>query len=731
MYSDNNGRQDGPQFERRQLLKMIGLAGGGMLLPGISKTAQAGSYPPDVPGGEYPSTLDHFGVPEQARPDSNMDLTPFTDNGAWHGYALPSEDDTSLFGGFTGPLYIAQEYAWFLSEEFTQLALTDEGTGDAIPLSEADPDIESYPGLLEQELTLDGLTITLRLRFVSNRTALITTTIENTGNDQRQLSAEWSGSIFDEQFDAPSVVPGNNGVQVEFDRVRETWSYMTGGEELFEVAHQDPVTTTVDGDSYVTTLDSAITLDPGESKQLIRTESYTFTEDEAEQEATTQKFALGYSKAFINGTETRWEEYLDNVSIDGSVYDQVGIKAIETLVGNWRSPAGKLQSDGMTPSISYVWFAGGFWTWDTWKQAVGTARFDPDLATQLMWSMYDYQVSSDSTTRPQDAGMIPDLIAYNDPDDGGGNWNARNTKPPLSAWAVWEIYQRSADEDFLETIYPKIVNYHEWWYRTRDHDDNGIAEYGATVHPANDSDDAIVTAAAWESGMDNAPRFDDSAVRENHHDGELVGYSLDQESVDLNSYLYAEKQYLAKIAGELGKTADQEAYLNEAEELGDYIRTHMFHEESGYFYDITLDQTPLIEARDVGRGIEGVIPLWAGVATEEQADAVVDVLTDKSEFNTHLPFPTVARSATEFHPESYWRGNVWLDQAKFAIEGIDRYGYDDLATAFTKKLFHNGNGILGDAPIHENYNPLTGERLNAPNFSWSAASLLTLYQDYL
>ncbi|MFC7078049.1 MGH1-like glycoside hydrolase domain-containing protein [Haloarcula halophila] len=661
-----------------------------------------------------------------------MDITLFADNGAWHGYALPSEDDTDRLGSFTGPLYIAQEYAWFLSEGFTQLSLVDKQTEKEVPLADAEADIESYPGLLEQEFTLEGLTVRLRLRFVTDRSALVTARIENTGDTPRQLMAKWSGSLLPNQFDAPSLTTGQNGVRVTFDRVRETWSYMTSGEERFEVTHDAPVTTTISEDSYTTTRQPPITLSPGDTEQLAWTESYTLTSEEAGPEADKTKQIRSHPDEYIGSVEQRWDRYLDSVSNNTvDTYEEVGIKAVETLIGNWRSPAGAVESDGMTPSISYKWFAGGFWAWDTWKQAVGTARFDPGLAEQLMWSMFDHQVTEESETRPQDAGMIQDLIAYNTPDNGGGNWNERNSKPPLAAWAAWEIYQQNKNVDFLEALYPKLVEYHNWWYRTRDHDGNGIAEYGATVHPSNDSEEAIVTAAAWESGMDNAPRFDDASVLENRDNGNLVGYSLDQESVDLNSYLYAEKQYLAEIADTIGQSARADMYRRAADDVRGYIQTHMFHEDTGFFYDITTDKTPLIEARGVGRAIEGAIPLWAGVATEEQAEAVVDVLTDESEFNTYLPFPTVARSAPEFHPQSYWRGNVWLDQAKFAIEGLERYGYSQVATELTKKLFHHGEGILGDRPIHENYNPLTGERLNSPNFSWSAASLLTLSQDFL
>jgi len=38
--------------------------------------------------------------------------------------------------------------------------------------------------------------------------------------------------------------------------------------------------------------------------------------------------------------------------------------------------------------------------------------------------------------------------------------------------------------------------------------------------------------------------------------------------------------------------------------------------------------------------------------------------------------------------------------------------------------------IYNGAPIHENYDPHTGKRLKASHFSWSAAHLLLLYEEY-
>ena len=204
----------------------------------------------------------------------------------------------------------------------------------------------------------------------------------------------------------------------------------------------------------------------------------------------------------------------------------------------------------------------------------------------------------------------------------------------------------------------------------------------------------------------------------------LVGYSLNQESVDLNSYLAAEKGYLAAIATRLGDHAAAERLTARARTLTTTIQREMYDPATGFFYDADLASGRRLVDR--GRGVEGAIPLWAGVATRPQAAAVHAKLTDPDEFATHLPFPTVSKSSPYFAPEKYWRGPVWLDQAYFSLKGLRRYGYSGDATALADRLRGSAAGLLGDGPIMENYNPLTGAALNSTNFSWSAALLLAL-----
>ncbi|QUM89778.1 alpha-glucosidase [Moritella sp. 36] len=375
----------------------------------------------------------------------------------------------------------------------------------------------------------------------------------------------------------------------------------------------------------------------------------------------------------------------------------------------------------------------------------------------------------------------------------GSNWSERNTKPSLAAWAVMEVYNTTGDKAWIEEMYPQLVAYHNWWLRNRDNNGNGVPEYGATRHKAhNDTEGNMLftvkrggkdykyagiekynrilaegnfqhievpaqTAASWESGRDDAAVFGfiseeqldayvanggkrsdwDVAFAQNRaEDGTLLGYSLLQESVDQASYMYSDNKYLAQMADMLGKDDEAKEFRDKADYLATYINTCMFDESTGFFYDIRIEDKelangcagkPIVER---GKGPEGWSPLFNGAATQDNADAVVKVMKDTSEFNTYVPLGTAAISSPAFGPDIYWRGRVWVDQFYFGLKGMEQYGYREDAVKMATAFFDNADGLVQDGPIRENYNPLTGEQQGAPNFSWSAAHLYMLYNDF-
>lgn len=404
---------------------------------------------------------------------------------------------------------------------------------------------------------------------------------------------------------------------------------------------------------------------------------------------------LSDPEAKLRENEARWEGYLKATLRDDmpAEYDRIAVKAITTLVSNHRAARGGLLHDGIIPSHAVGYFV-GLWAWDSWRFSAGAAKFDPELAKNNIRAMFDYQLPD---------GMIIDCI-YTDPAEN----NARDSKPPLVCWAVDKIWEATSDRAFLAEMYPQLLSYYKWWYAKRDHDGNGMCEYGAC--------DGTLEAAAWESGMDNAIRFDDAVMVRNGADD---AWSMDQESVDLNAYLANECRYLKKFAEILGEKFDAPDYT-------DKIADYFFDKERNFFFDRHLG-----DRRFVGDpGCEAYTMLWTGLATKDQVESMLPQLRDEKKFSTYIPFPTISADNPKYNPRGYWRGPIWLDQTYFAISGLRNYGYGDLADEYTRRVFDRLDGLKEGAPIHENYDTHTGQRLKAPHFSWAASHLIMLYHEY-
>lgn len=764
----------------------------------LSLSAQAGT------ADHYKNVINRVGAPHYMQDfdsDDHQRFNPFFDLGAWHGHLLPDGPET--MGGFPGPALLTEEYINFMATNFDRLTVTRGGKKVDFTMQ-----AWSLPGALVQTLTAPGAKIVMTLRFASPRTSLLETQITT----DAPLVLQWDGELLekledkegkavsDKTIDAAypdyqrRLVATRDGVNVTFGKVRSTWDLLTSGASQYQVHKSIPVETTVDGHRFTSTARV------NGSTTIWTTYSHLLTADDVSHEKAQIRDILARPAHFMRASEQRWEGYLQRGLTNPDATPEqtrVAVKAIETLNGNWRSPGGAVKFNTVTPSVTGRWFSGNqTWPWDTWKQAFAMAHFNPEIAKENIRAVFSWQVKADDKVRPQDAGFIPDLIAWNlSPERGGdgGNWNERNTKPSLAAWSVMEVYNVTKDKAWLEEMYPKLVAYHDWWLRNRDHNHNGVPEYGATRDKAHNTDsgemlytvktgdkeqtlsglknyDATVSlgqydslqipaqvAASWESGRDDAAVFGfidkdqlDKYVQnggkrsdwtvsfaENRDArGTLLGYSLMQESVDQASYMFSDNRYLAQMATILGKHEAAKHYAQLADKLADYINTCMFDAKSGFYYDIRIEEKPLANGCagqpiiERGKGPEGWSPLFNGAATQSHADAVVNVMLDPKEFNTFVPLGTAALTNPAFGADIYWRGRVWVDQFWFGLKGMERYGHRDAALKLAETFFQHAKGLTSDGPIQENYNPLTGAQQGAPNFSWSSAHLYMLYNDF-
>ncbi|MEO8773567.1 MAG: trehalase family glycosidase, partial [Gelidibacter sp.] len=496
--------------------------------------------------------LDYHSTPKDAFDRSGL---MFSDQGAWFAYGMHKKPSESI--GFSGPFVMTQQNGVWLSTSFMN-AVVKVNDSDAFLTRDKS---SSYSSHLENRYSGNSITVDEILVFKNGHTALIQTKIKNLGEDTIDVEVRWGH--------APILIDGI--LLSQNDKTIQINSTKTNAKGYLSF----PKNTTVElVDSLQYKAQTILSIKPNETKEIVVAQTFIFPEyswEEERQQIENKAFDSIFT-ARKHEKDTQLKALIENRKPEfrDDKYAEVLAKAHLTLQNNWRIPAGELKHEGLFPSYHYIGFH-GFWAWDSWKHAVGLAYYNVDLAKNQMRAMFDFQ---------SDDGFVVDCV-FRDTTIEAHNY--RDTKPPLSAWAVSKIYEKDKDIEFVKELYPKIKKYHEWWYDKRDHDQDGLCEYGST--------DGTVIAGKWESGMDNAIRFDDSKILKNAEGA----YSLDQESVDLNAYLYAEKLYLSELAAIISNLEDANIFKTDAELLKQKIQQQFYDPEDGWFYDTNLEGDTFIK----------------------------------------------------------------------------------------------------------------------------------------
>jgi alpha,alpha-trehalase len=217
-----------------------------------------------------------------------------------------------------------------------------------------------------------------------------------------------------------------------------------------------------------------------------------------------------------------------------------------------------------------------------------------------------------------------------------------------------------------------------------------------------------------ESGFDVSFRFGPFGAATHHY-----------APVCLNSLLYKTEKDLEQISRWLGRTADAEKWSKRAEERKKLIARYLWDDKAGFFFDYNL----LTGQRSSYRYATTFYPLWAGLATPEQAKAVVKNLAvlEKPGGLAMSPEDTGAQWDLP-----YGWGNIEM----LAIDGLRRYGFnadaDRISYEFLSMVAEN---FRRDGNIREKYDVVTrsseahvenGYAMNVVGFGWTNAAFLEL-----
>jgi hypothetical protein len=422
-------------------------------------------------------------------------------------------------------------------------------------------------------------------------------------------------------------------------------------------------------------------------------------------------------------------------------------RAMEVLEANWMGHATRA-SARLYPHQ---------WSWDSACIAIGYAGFDQRRAqTELRWIFAGQWAN----------GLLPHIRFADDARyfPGPEFWQTNRSpsapqhpqtsgivQPPIHATAVRHVFHRAPDTDqaksFLRQLMPGLVRWHEYLYRERTRDDDGLVEIW---HP-------------WESGMDNSPLWDEALARISPTREAMPDYQrVDLDFVDaaqrptdaeydryaylvklfrdwrydstrireespfvvhdalFNSLLVQANRDLAEIARVLG--IDPERFEAWAEQTAAGLEDKLWDDAEGRYgdYDVRADE------RIHAKTSAAYAPLFAGIPTPQRARRLVESLmaSTVSIDGVGRVVASVAPGDVNFDPALYWRGPAWPMVNWVVHAGLRRYGFTDEAAEIRKALLE----LVRREGFWEHYNATTGRGQGTEQVSWTAALVLDLLE---
>ncbi|MHB8095337.1 MAG: MGH1-like glycoside hydrolase domain-containing protein [Candidatus Aminicenantales bacterium] len=244
------------------------------------------------------------------------------------------------------------------------------------------------------------------------------------------------------------------------------------------------------------------------------------------------------------------------------------------------------------------------------------------------------------------------------------------SQPPIGAYVVLKLFQKTGDIDFLKRAYPFLEKRHSFWTaptgegRTRrDGNGNGLLEWGSEAEIPD----------AEEIGPANLPGPDDQAR------GGEAG-TIQTDSLDLNCLYALDAWCLAQVEDILNLGAEAANHLREYEETKTLINTELWNEKEGFYFDRHWDGR--FSAR---KAASGFFPLIARIPDEKRALRMLRLLVDSGRFWGEFVIPSVSRDDPAQGEQPKRRGAVWPSTNYLVYQGLKAYGFDAVASDFAKK----------------------------------------------
>ncbi|MDR1280001.1 MAG: glycogen debranching protein [Opitutaceae bacterium] len=428
-----------------------------------------------------------------------------------------------------------------------------------------------------------------------------------------------------------------------------------------------------------------------------------------------------------------------------------------TAPGLFRQPAGCLNHPFIVPGAQY---GAELWDWDAYWTTLGLLHLtravgDDGLHSEAirhgegsLLNFFEHQAPS---------GAIPIMMRADNPDvfDCTGNQGIERNHakpvfgqlalaledarhrgagvPPASGVARASLpvsvasphgVQPSGLQSFsLSRTIPALDRFYSYWESRYRHAGTGLLVWGSDV--------AI--------GVDNDPT---TYARPHFSSANLL----------LNCLYHADLEAAATLAERIGENTLATRWRARADEIAHAIRIHCWDERDAFFYTLDVQcadhRATLIPWAKPGvplawpalpmriQMFTGFLPLWRGIATPAQAEALRRHATNPDTFAAPVGIRSLSRREPMFNlavssNPSNWNGPVWILSNYLVWQGLLRYDFTTEANELASRTLRllEADIVTHDA-THEYYDPDTGRPIMNKGFiSWNLLACAMLEKE--
>jgi putative isomerase len=381
-----------------------------------------------------------------------------------------------------------------------------------------------------------------------------------------------------------------------------------------------------------------------------------------------------------------------------------------------RPPEGILVHPSIACSLPGKHYATQLWDWDTYWTTRSLFRFakisnDPAFRSKVgehaigsLQNFFDHQ---------SDEGRISMMLDVRAADPFGtlrpDRPKSQNQAKPVFGQLAFLIADALGSVDWLAPHFDKILRFYASWV-SGNQSSIGLLVWGNDVAIGNDNDPTTFGRPFFSSA-----------------------------NLLLNCLFYEDLRAATELAGRLNRLDDQQRLGAQARTLGEQIQKYCWDQRDRFYYTVDVQcvdrRKELLPHLSPGMDMAwhclplriqtftGFLPLWCGLATPDQAKALVQanyLADDRFRGNSGVRSLSSKESMYSLNfssNPSNWLGPVWIVVNYFVWIGLKNYGFHNEASELADKTLRLlSTDLATNGSLNEYYHPDTGKALSHAGF---------------